>query len=325
MFSASLFLTLIACDRTGLPLRPQVSDAPFLDDLGVLEVLPSSEWGVFDPIYNSSGELSSCESTFNGRDNEKVLYPELGIPTDPSIIGGAVASFIGTGGRVCVVVDPEAVSWQQNLSLDSTAKGRYYADRATDDADLDIAVGLSAYYTGSPGVSLGDFVAIYTDEVGGEHELPFQECFPGGFEYHAGRGVAEYCTIDTDEREGVPYTVQIKNFSVPIDDSVTSYAVGVFEGSCDDVISGAYLDETVPEENFCGLAFGVGSECALEGEGTKEDDDGAFLELEEAYCSARDNTLYKYCEDHLEDENPPCNLGYWENHPQPVTDEEEEE
>lgn len=325
MFTALLVLVTAGCDRSGLPLRPVVNaDIPYLDDLGELTVVPATEWGIYEPVYNNDGELSSCTSSFNGRDNDKVIYSSLSTPPDPSIIGGAVAEFRGTGGKVCVVVDPEAVSWQQDISLNSTNKDRIYADRITDDADIDIAVGLSAYYTGSPGVSMGDFLATYTDEVGGVHELPFQECRPADTDYHAGRGIAEYCTIDTAEREGVSYTIQLKNFAVPIDDSISSYAVGVFDGDCATVITDALLDSENPENNHCGIAYGLNPECGLEGEGLKEGDD-SFLDLEAAYCSPRATDLRNYCEEHLDDENPPCTLGYFEDHPAPNSEEEEEE
>ena len=97
--------------------------------------------------------------------------------------------------------------------------------------------GLSSYYTGSPGLEIGDFKGIYTDSLGNKVEIEYGECVQSS-QYtanaHAGRGAAEFCTIDTNNRVGVEYTVVLESFSIPLDDGSLSFGVAVLEGSCSD-------------------------------------------------------------------------------------------
>lgn len=220
----TLLLTLVACgvDRMEA-FRPDITDVPAIVDLGRIGTVAESDWAGagFDPSAN-----------------ESVIYSQLGAPENIGVYGGATANFLGTGGSVCVVVDPEAVFW--NLSVDADAEGgrRYrYLDRFEDDGDLDLSVGLTAYYTGSPGVKIGDFNAVYGDPSGTEHTLAFNECVQvgrfGDINVHAGRATVEFCEIDTSERAGIPYTIVLKSFALPHDDSILSYGLAVFEGSCD--------------------------------------------------------------------------------------------
>lgn len=241
-----LALLLIACELPGAQFRPVVTDVPAIVDIGELPVVTADELAA-----------ASHPSELPG-----VYFGRLGAPEQAGTYGGATLQFRGTGGEVCVMVDPEAVFW--NLSVDADADGsrRYkYMDRYEDDGDIDLAVGLTAYYTGSPGVEMGDFNAVYNDPGGVEHTLEFNECvqvgYGGTLDVHSGRATVEYCTIDTDQRAGIPYTVVLDTFALPHDDSILSYGVMVVEGSCDslapsectltDEITYAEPDQSTPE------------------------------------------------------------------------------
>jgi len=272
--SLLLILGLVGCDSSGFEFRPKNTGVPAVVDLGEFPVVSPDEVPG-DGI--TAGVLDGM-----------VHYGELGAP-DPGVTGGATFTFAGTGGPVCVVLDPEAVYWTklESPQADRTS-GFAYDDNVQDDADVDLQAGLSAYYTGSPGVEIGDFEAIYTDQMGQDHEIVFNECLQTGYSntpnVHGGRGTVEYCEIDTDQRGGVAFTVVVKTFMVPIDDSIANYAVGVFDGPC---------QALAPEE------------CFFRDEYTLGESSDYFSELEDAFCgNAR--KLNNYCEDHLEDDNPPC-------------------
>jgi len=218
-------LSLLACADRAADFRPEITGVPAVVDLGTVETIPQETWQ---------------DSAFGGTAAEGVLYAQLGAPENAGIYGGATVSFRGTGGPVCVVADPEAVFW--NLSVDADAEGgrRYsYLDNVEDDGDLDVAVGLTAYYTGSPGVEMGDFNAVYDDPSGVEHTIAFNECVQvgrfGDLNVHAGRATVEFCDVDTDQRAGIPYTIVLRTFALPHDDSILSYGVAVFEGRCEDL------------------------------------------------------------------------------------------
>ena len=68
--------------------------------------------------------------------------------------------FVGTGGEVCIWVDPEVAYWSQALSPQPSQIDRKWAfpDNTFDDGDIDLFAGQSVYYTGSPGETIGDFV-----------------------------------------------------------------------------------------------------------------------------------------------------------------------
>jgi hypothetical protein len=277
-----LALLLIACDPPGAEFRPVPSDVPAIIDIGELPVVTREE-------LDAAGHPSEVDGVYFGR---------LGAPEQEGTFGGATLQFRGTGGEVCVVVDPEAVFW--NLSVDADGEGarRYqYMDRFEDDGDIDLSVGLTAYYTGSPGVEMGDFNAVYNDPGGIEHTLAFNECvqvgYGGTLDVHSGRATVEFCTIDTDQRAGIPYTVVLDTFALPHDDSILSYGVMVVEGSCDS------LGPT---------------ECTLTDEITYAEPDGAtpkgkewFPELEAALCQGINKTN-DFCEEGFTtyEDSPPC-------------------
>lgn len=279
MRSALLVLALFAvgCDDTGAEFRPDITDAPSVADLGELPVIGMDEWG------GDSFDVTTAGG---------VVYSRLGADPDPSVVGGATFEFAGTGGTVCVVMDPGNLFW--NLGLSGEPQSYKYEDNYRDDGDLDLDVGLSAYYTGSPGISMGDFNAVYTDPLGVDHTLAFNECDQRGYlgdRVHAGRGAVEFCEIDTAERAGIMFTGALHTFTLPIDDSMLDYAVAVFEvdGSCGELtVSGSagVTECTFPNEVNGGAEW-------------------AHSELEQKFCTGP-NAVNNYCADHLEDEDAPC-------------------
>jgi len=253
-------LSLVACADRAADFRPEITDVDAVVDVGLIETIPAEVWQ---------------DAGFTGTEAEGVVYERLGAPENAGSYGGATVSFLGTGGRVCVVADPEAVFW--NISVDADAEGgrRYqYLDNLEDDGDVDLSVGLTAYYTGSPGVEMGDFNAVYDDPAGREHTIAFNECVQvgrfGDLSVHSGRATVEFCEIDTDQRFGIPYTIVLRTFALPHDDSILSYGVAVFEGSCEDLAP---------------------SECTLRDEVSRAEAEGAtpagkewFPELEDRLC-----------------------------------------
>jgi hypothetical protein len=273
---------LAGCDQSGLGFRPRVTDVAAIQDLGELPVVAAEDIPS-DGIR--AGDLDG-----------QVVYGQLGVPEDPAVTGGATFTFTGTGGNVCVVLDPEAVYWTRALAVDENGEsaGYIYDDNVLDDADVDLEGGLTAYYNGSPGVEIGDFDAVYTDPLGTDHELQFNECRQTGYQStpntHSGRGTTEWCTVNTDQRAGVSFTIVVKTFSVPLDDNIANFAVGVFDGSCTGS-TGAISPS--PSEVFFRDEYALGEPTEY------------FSDLEEAFAS-NIKKLNNYCADHLDDENPPC-------------------
>jgi len=243
---SSLFvLALMAgCDRDMIGLTPEPNDTyPGVVDLG--EITPVLE---SDFLQNASG------SSFN-----HILGP-----ADVGKRGGATATFKGTGGKVCVVVDPESVYWTQAVAAEGANEAYIYGDNLADDGDIDLEVGLSAFYNGSPGLEMGNFEAVYEDSLGNEAYIEFNECtildWYGNIGGHDGRGAIEYCTIDTSTHPNKDYTIVLNTFSIPVDDDLLSYAFAVVEleagegESLDDVTCQSHLSL-----NECTLCNEVGS------------------------------------------------------------------
>ena len=96
---ASALAALTACNYDGRAFTPQPTDAaPGITELGELEIIGLDSW----------------EQAPQRRD--LATYEILG-PSDPGEFGGATATFMGTGGEVCVLVDPEAVFWNQSVAF----------------------------------------------------------------------------------------------------------------------------------------------------------------------------------------------------------------
>jgi hypothetical protein len=309
MLSGLLLLLAGGCDREGgYYVAEPNPDYPFLQDLGEFRVVTGEDQaGAFDEEGRFIGydeSLTGSEDTLPG-----VHYGGLGAPEDPSYYGGATFTFAGTGGSVCVVVDPELVFWNQAQSPSATTSEFLYVDNTEDDGDIDLDVGLSAYYTGSPGVEMGDFELVYTDDGGVDHELSYSLCSQAGSQTfsgaHAGRSTVEYCTVDTSGLQGVQLTAVLNTFLLPLTDGVAHYAAGVFEGACTGLVAAPKgIDE-------CFLSREAGGARDIPAEEQAEDycndPDNAWNEacLEDVFCSTT-KKLNAYCEDHFEDENAPC-------------------
>ena len=259
-------LASASCDRLGRDyLTAPTEGWPGVVHIGELPVLGSSEF---------QAEADRIEN---------IHYDRLGA-AEAGTHGGATATFTATGGSVCVIVDPEAVFWNQSVAAQGTKEQYVFPDNYRDDGDIDIEVGLTAYYTGSPGYEMGDFAAIYEDSLGNEVRLEFNECFMPGYgstvDAHAGRAALEYCTIDTSVHPGKSYTVVLNAYSVPLDDGLLDYAVAIVDGACSDI----------------GQAAGGLDECLLPSEARSKDDldlpDDNFDDLEQAYCAGN---IYEFC------------------------------
>lgn len=270
MSSALLLLALATgCDRNALQmdLIPEPGDVPGLVEIGEWPAMPQADW--WDYHTRMSGSY----------------YGVVGAP-EPGEKGGAVLTFAGTGGNVCIVLDPEAVSWSTSVAVNPTSAGDpwRYPDNFDDDGDLDLSVGLSANYTGSPGLEIGDFKGQYTDELGNVVNIEYDLCETvgrwGSQPAHSGRATVEYCSVDTYGREGISYTVVLRTFSLPIDDGELNFAVSVVDVGADDCSVLAEWDPVTAETRI--------NECSL----PVESPEPGFEELEYAYC---DGTLVEFC------------------------------
>jgi hypothetical protein len=250
-------------------------------------IQPNLEDSVGDPKWNSEDpDLDGL--TGQERYDQHVAetgslpyyYGQLGQAKDGKR-GGATFTFTGTGDELCIVVDPETVFWSQSVAAPDRPEFNPvygYPDFYNDDGDLDLFAGMSSYYTGSPGVEIGDFTGFYTDSKGELVEIEYGECFQTGSQTgmdnaHAGRATTEYCTVDTDQKAGVQYTVVLDTFSVPVDDGVLSFGVAVVNERC------ARIDK---------------SECFVRGESLDEDGftKSCTDKLEDAQCAG---SLAAFC------------------------------
>ena len=244
ILALALLAGLASCDREGAEMLPQpVKDHPSVVEIGALKVLTLDEYAEYK---QSEDPYGFCGST--GDDGAlNCFYGQLG-PPEGSQRGGATFTFTipeAADGEdpvteVCVMVDPETVFWNPFLIQDPVQRATTltYPDFADDDGDLDLFSGMSAYYTGSPGIELGDFTGFYTDSLGRTLEIEFDECYEAGFsgsgleKAHAGRGALEFCDMRVDGREGIEFTVVLDTFSVPLDDGALSFGAMVVAGPC---------------------------------------------------------------------------------------------
>jgi hypothetical protein len=207
LISVIFFGGLSGCDRNAKGLVPVASDKfPGVLELGEFEavdadtlnsfiakqqgtlayIVPNLEDSVGDPKWDSSDpELDGL--TGQERYDKHVeetgtlpyYYGQLGQPEDGGR-GGATFTFKGTGGEVCIVVDPETVFWSQSVAPADRNDQYAYPDYYNDDGDLDLFAGMSSYYTGSPGVEIGDFTGFYSDSRGEVVEIEYGACFQTG-------------------------------------------------------------------------------------------------------------------------------------------------
>jgi len=285
-------LTLLACDRSGDDYVPAADGTyPAVIDVGEMAVMTADR--LQELRSEGSNARSWCQDNVDGEGNPYCYYGLLGqAPT--GVKGGATFTFRGTGDRVCIVTDPETVFWNTAVASVNPDDKYSYADLEQDDGDIDLFAGLSSYYTGSPGVELGDFKGFYTDALGNSVAIEYGECFQYGAQSgmnnaHAGRASAEYCTINTSNRDGKLYTVVLESFAVPLNDGGLGFGAVVLDGSCGDYVI-----------NECTL-FGEGLEAQFdENDDVSVDENGeqvaltraCTVQLEQASC---DGALQSFC------------------------------
>lgn len=282
MSSARLLLLalLAGCDRNASDILPDYkSNLPPVVNIGEMGVLTMGEFAELQSDLSpwdwcegaTNGEIPGLEGEYPGGGPRRCIYGELGAP-ELGVNGGATFNFAGTGSEVCVIVDPEAVFWSASIAEIGRKDEWAYPDDTLDDGDIDMYGGLSSYYTGSPGIDLGDFIGFYTDSLGRTVEIDYSECkMDSGYindVARGGRAAVEACTIDTTGREGVSFTVVLDTFSVPLNDGVLSFGAVVVDGPCENVPNGI-------------------TECTLRGE-SQETGGGMITcsdRLEEAFCA----------------------------------------
>lgn len=217
------FVLVTGCDYSGDFLFAQPVEG--LDDIWVLTA-------------ENGDLLTPATVTTIDEIRAATIYAEVGAP-QTTAGGGVTLDFLGTGGPVCVWMDPETVTWNQAVAAqqppDSMAAKFAYPDNVFDDGDLDMVGGRSVYYTGSPGETIGDFKVSYEDSLG--HEVPIElvSC-PSTFDVFddlatAGRGFPEFCDIPITDL-GVSYTVLLETWAAPLDDDRLSFGVVVVHGPC---------------------------------------------------------------------------------------------
>jgi len=273
---------LAACTGSGsdFVLEP-TADAPAVSDFGMVDVISEDDW-------NKLGEQAAID--------EYGIHETVG-PAETGHVGGSTFRFVAPGGDVCIFTDPELVFWGQSISPIQPNVNFQYADNYNDDGDIDLFAGISAFYTGSPGVEMGDFYGVYTDSQGQQTTIAYNECLQNGaksgfVESHAGRGTPEFCTLDTDQREGVEFTVAMQTFAVPLDDGKLDFVAVVVNASCSSLGLGAPTYE-----------------CKYHGERFQREDESdedyavAVIGLEDAYCAG---TPSQYCCEHADEYPDMC-------------------
>jgi hypothetical protein len=257
MRHASSFLLLAAlvggCD---------IDQSRFVPD--VIEGVPDApDFGVVELVTYDVETVDVDQLLADIRAN--TIYAEIG-PTGTSLQGGATLSFTGTGGDVCVLLDPELLSWVQSVSPSNPLEDFVYPDNLFDDGDLDLRVGQSVFYTGTTGQIIGDFVIRFEDSLGVETLQNQNACiYPGSSPdfpiYFGGRGALETCAVESTI-PGTSYTVVMETFSLPIDDARLAFGVALIEGDClqlDQVLASRMSDFYLRECIIRGEAVKPGS------------------------------------------------------------------
>jgi hypothetical protein len=221
---APIFAGLLSgCDYSGQWLFPLSGE---IDDV---YILTNADGGPLVPV-----DIETPDDIL-----ANTIYAEVG-PSLTTEYGGVTVEFVGTGGPVCLWVDPETAYWNQALEEGVSGEDAKWTfpDNVFDDGDIDLFAGLSVYYTGSPGEIVGDFKVSYEDSLGNEIPISLAACpnQVGAYEdvAAAGRGAPEFCTIPTTDL-GISYTVLLQTFSTPLDDDRLGYGFLLTNGSCENL------------------------------------------------------------------------------------------
>jgi hypothetical protein len=212
-------VSLSACDLNPQPLLQTFRDG---------EVQPAD---VVDLNNLPEGELAPII------DNpEPYLGHLFGSNVGSGSTSGATFDFVGTGDRMCVIVDPQSV-WRDDLQLGGNGEeywNPFMDDLPADDGDIDLKVGLASFYTGTPGTDMGDFFQSFPDSNGVDRAVDLNICLlrdeHGITGSSSGRATPEWCSFDT--ADGVTYRIALRVWSVPVDDDELSYAFSVSTGEC---------------------------------------------------------------------------------------------
>lgn len=240
------------------------------------------------------GELTPVDIVNPSDIADNTIYGEVG-PTGTTEAGGVTFTFEGTGGHVCVWVDPELLFYNQSVASRPVEKFSY-PDNVFDDGDLDVSAGLAAYYNGSPGERVGSFEVRYTDALGNPVTVALNECAIASATTatgaHAGRGAPEYCTI-FNTQPGVSYLVLLETWSTPLDDDRLGYGLLLANGDCADIHSPGPDDECliVGEAIEPGAQDAPGPWTGRDNAPTRTGSD----EFERTFCDSRGD-LPGYCE-----------------------------
>lgn len=244
MLKNSLPAILIAfafgCDRSGIELVPETNgDFDSVIEVGEVGVMTTAQLQELQSaVLNGANPQEWCDSNTTADGKRPCYFGILG-QAEVGVKGGATMTFKGTGSDVCLIVDPETVFWNTAVAATRPEREWRHPDFEEDDGDIDLYAGLSSYYTGSPGLEIGDFKGFYTDSLGNQVEIEYGECIQtgsnGAANAHAGRASVESCTINTYNRTNVEYTMVLESFSIPLDDGALSFGVAVVEGSCSDI------------------------------------------------------------------------------------------
>lgn len=279
-------LTVFACEHGGDEYVPKS-----VDDYEGVAVL-----GELTPMARA--DLNSLSARQEG-----TTYGTLTLPRE-QLFGGATASFVADGGSYCVLVDPEAVTWNQSVDFEAPSEEYARKDNTSDDGDLDLSVGLSANYTGTPGYQMGNFEQAYEDSLGAQVTVNTNECVLvgslGQVGAHAGRATPEYCEIDTTLHPGREYTIALDTWSLPLDDDLLSFGVVVVEGSCDGVVGDSNVSDwecVIPAES-CTPAESEAGKCNAR--------ESSFAAMEFAYCNQMQH-IFCDCALNPSADNPSCN------------------
>jgi len=229
------------------------------------------------PGVQHFGTIAPIPAPGPGLVGDITIYGELATTGTPELSGGTF-EFTGIGSEVCIVVDPEVAFWTTHVAAtDSTANWRR-PDNPYDDGDIDVRVGKTIFYNGTPGIRMGSFVTDYLDELGEVTKVDFDICnvqsqlldTTVGRSF-AGRGTPEFCEFHTEF--GVNYTIALDAFGIPFDDSRLGFGMLLIDGPCEDL----RFNVTIPTKAGEGACDATGEcvvspgdnhqmECAVRGE-----------------------------------------------------------
>lgn len=243
------WLALTACNSNGDRFFPPV-------DVPDVYVLTAEDGGDIVPV-----DITTVDDI-----RAATIYAEVG-PARTTNYGGVTFELVGTGGPVCLWVDPELVFWNEAIASRPSETDRKYAypDNVFDDGDIDLLAGLSVYYTGSPGEQIGDFIVAYEDGLGNEVPVSLAECpnrvaLGGEDDASSGRGAPDWCSVPTTD-VGVSYTILLRTWSTPLDDDRLAFGLLVANGDCEEIMDIA----------AGGAAPAEFEECVLQGEAIRPD------------------------------------------------------